>query len=119
MYKAIVAACAALTLSACMQTETEMTQDMVSPEEATIQSLVGKRLSNDQGYATLHADGRVTGEFGGAVFAGTWTVVDGQYCRSGSIGERELPYECQDVSVNGSEVSFTPPGGDARIFTMG
>lgn len=83
--------------------------------------VVGKKLITDRGYVIVQKDGSMAGKSGNRELSGEWTWEDGYYCRSVALGSRQLPDDCQMVTILGDEVTFyTKKGyGDGFVYQIG
>ena len=72
------------------------------PNAALIAALSGTTLTNEGGTVVIaNADGTLSGPEGSGL-AGTWEVVNGQWCRAITAPERIAGQACQDVTINGN-----------------
>ena len=83
----------------------------ITTEEQYRELVVGKTLVHKYGHALSHPDGTLTGMFRlkgnrKAELIGNWMWDGEYYCRSGMLGEDELPRDCQVVIVKGKNVTF-------------
>jgi hypothetical protein len=69
----------------------------------------------------VRSDGRIEGTAFGKDVVGKWAWKDGYFCREMLLGQREIPYNCQLVEVNGaSKLRFTADQGkgDSADFRL-
>lgn len=101
---------AVLLVSACMQ-ETEMVSATESATEAQFNStVVGQNMVTADGGSVLYsADGTFSGSSDGLPLNGVWRFENGQYCRSGSVGDFSFPDACEPVIIDGNTVTFIGP----------
>ncbi len=63
-------------------------------------------------------DGKISGDALGWPITGTWSWLDGYFCRAMNWGGDELPYNCQLVEQNGDLVRFTVDKGAGRAAAL-
>ena len=59
-------------------------------------------------------DGNIAGSALGSDITGDWAWQDGYFCREMTWGSRPIPYNCQLVEFDGTEMRFTTDRGDGR-----
>lgn len=101
-------ACVALTVSAWNGTASAAGsgKQKIETEQEFRDLIVEKRLSSEHGYVIVHADGTMTGDFGGKNLTGTWSWDDRYYCRTARLGNKKIALNCQTVTVSGDKVTF-------------
>jgi len=64
--------------------------------------------------------GKITGRAVGGKITGDWTWEDGYFCRTMYWGDREIPYNCQLVEIDGNKIRFTVDkgAGDDATFRI-
>ena len=77
--------------------------DMVS-QKVLILRLFGIKLK-------IMEDGRIEGKAMGRDVVGDWEWQDGFFCRSMFWGERDIGYNCQEVSIKNKKIKFTSDRG--------
>ena len=77
--------------------------DVVS-EKVLILRLFGIKLK-------IMEDGRIEGKAMGRDVVGDWEWQDGFFCRSMFWGERDIGYNCQEVSINNKKIKFISDRG--------
>ena len=77
--------------------------DVVS-EKVLILRLFGIKLK-------IMEDGRIEGKAMGRDVVGDWEWQDGFFCRSMFWGERDIGYNCQEVSMNNKKIKFISDRG--------
>ena len=77
--------------------------DMVS-QKVLILRLFGIKLK-------IMEDGRIEGKAMGRDVVGDWEWQDGFFCRSMFWGERDIGYNCQEVSINNKKIKFISDRG--------
>ena len=95
----------------------------ISERGAFIAALVGKNLSNRLYGLTLKVtgDGAIAGSAVGSPITGSWSWIDGYFCRQMDWGGTDIPYNCQLVEIrNGNEMRFTVDRGvgDSASFML-
>jgi hypothetical protein len=108
---------------------TALTAAMVSAASAefqpvrnkeVFQSLVtGKTLTRPLIELSVTPDGQITGKGGFKPVAGHWLWQDGFFCREIVWGQRNLGYNCQEVSVSATTVRFIADKGAGEIADFG
>ncbi len=65
-------------------------------------------------------DGSIEGSALARKVTGRWNWIDGYFCRDMKWGSREIPYNCQLVEYNGTEMRFTTDkgAGDSADFVL-
>ena len=65
-------------------------------------------------------DGRIAGRAVGYAVTGSWAWENGYFCRQMDWSGTEIPYNCQLVEVNGSQMRFTTDqgAGDDAVFNL-
>ncbi|WP_156883586.1 hypothetical protein [Salipiger mucosus] len=107
----------ALVIAGC---NADMPSDtaMVTPADGP-SALSGKTLSNSDTTLIVNADGTLTGqEATGEAVSGTWTVEDGQWCRTLTQPEAYAGTSCRTVLIEGDQVTLARPDGSGPTYTM-
>lgn len=109
---------AALGLAACAQ-QPEVPFERISTEEQYRAQFVGKKVFRGSEYALSRADGTLDGTFAGG-FKGTWTWVDGFWCRSITSPPKIAGDDCQVIEIAGDQVRVTRKRGqgDTTLLTI-
>ena len=76
----------------------------VDSEKVLILRLFGIKLK-------IMDDGRIEGKAMGRNVVGDWEWQDGFFCRSMFWGERDIGYNCQEVSIERKKIKFTSDRG--------
>jgi len=106
-HNALLALSAAL-IAACAANAREQITDPTQIEAL----LVGKKLDfNDGSHLVLNPDGTVGGLMLGKPPVGTWSLVDGQFCRDFVIGDGRTLDGCHDILVDATSVRFRSDTG--------
>ena len=79
--------------------------------------VAGKKLTSKAGYSINHKDGNITGNFRDRELTGTWTWEDGYFCRSVMLGNKDLPDDCQVITVSGDKVTYIRNRGEGKGLT--
>jgi hypothetical protein len=79
-----------------------------------------KTLARSLIQLSVNADGSITGRGSGRAVTGTWTWEGGYFCRNLKWGQRDLGYNCQEVSAEGTTIRFQSDRGtgDSADFTI-
>ena len=91
------------------------------PDDPLYQALIGKSFVGESGLAiTLDPDGTISGGNDSLQFGGTWTVEDGQYCRTLTepTPEPMRSSGCLDVMIEGDQATLTSADGTTRTYTL-
>ncbi len=80
------------------------------------QLIVGKLLRYaETNTFTIHADGTMTGDFGGAALEGTWVWEDQYWCRT--LTTLRPGTDCQVWNIDGKEITITRDRGNGASVT--
>ncbi len=60
---------------------------------------------------SVTGDGKIEGSAAGRDVSGDWNWIDGYFCRTLMLGERELKYNCQKVTFDGRRLRFISDRG--------
>lgn len=108
----------AVFAAACAPTTSQPVDPLVAP-------FVGKTLSNTGNDITFNADGTINGTAGpdrDINVSGVWEVRNGRFCRTitepATLPEGIPATECQEVVVDGNQVTFTSPTGRTSQLTI-
>ncbi len=114
--KAMLIATGLLFLAACAQ-EPSTPYSRVTQETLNT-GIVGQKLFYEGNYMVISADGTVEGTFRGG-FNGTWSWVDGYWCRD--VPGIEPVSDCQLLEMSGQRVRATRDKGNGRsfVYTLG
>ncbi|MEM8625560.1 MAG: hypothetical protein AAGG47_18850, partial [Pseudomonadota bacterium] len=82
-------------------------------DEATFRSqIIGQDLVYPNGETiVLREDGTFAGSVGGHTPVGTWSWFDDRFCPEVIIGDRDFPYECQEMFLDGDELTIVRADG--------
>ena len=86
----------------------------ITTEQELREKVVGRRISNKDGYVIIHEDGTVTGAFGKGgehKLTGTWTWEGQHYCRTLKVGATDYGLDCQVLEVAGNTLASTTEKG--------
>lgn len=80
----------------------------------------GKNLQRVFIKLNISLDGQISGSAVTRPVTGDWQWKEGYFCRSLFWGQRDLGYNCQEVSVSGKKVRFTFDEGEGAYadFTL-
>lgn len=73
--------------------------------------IVGRQLTSSKAQLLFKADGTYTGVWKGKDMYGKWWFKDNGYCRSATVGNRELSDKCQNIYFGKGTVTI----GDAGV----
>ena len=63
---------------------------------------------------TLHSDGHLTGQAGGAAFSGQWSWQGGYFCRDLGDGQQD----CELIETDGARLRYTRNKGAGEVVTV-
>ena len=86
----------------------------ITSEQEFRDQIAGKKLVNKNGYAIVHEDGTLSGEFKNKRLTGTWSWEDQYYCRTVKLGEKDLGHDCQVIEVSGDTMTFKGKKGKRK-----
>lgn len=112
---ALTTAICALIATAPVAMADSDTQDPLYP------ALAGKSFVGKTGLAIkLEEDGTISGGSDTMQFGGTWTVENGQYCRTltDPTPEPMRSTGCLDVQIDGDQATLTSEDGTVRTYTL-
>jgi hypothetical protein len=98
------------------------TYSPVTDKGAFLQLLSDKNLT-DRLYGiniAIAPNGTLSGSGAGWEITGTWSWIDGYFCREMNWGGDPIPYNCQLVELAGGDMRFTTDKGtgDSAAFTL-
>ena len=80
-------------------------------------TVVGGKYGDKHGFFVIHADGTFTGQHKGKEVTGTWAW-EGEYlCRSGKVGKKKIPADCQAIIVEGDTMTGHRKKGKGKRVT--
>ena len=92
-------------------------ENRITTKQEFTEALVGRKTSNQYGWAMLHEDASITGEFGDKELTGTWAW-EGEYlCRAGKLGKKKIPRDCRVVIVSGTKLTVIGKKGKGKKRT--
>jgi hypothetical protein len=96
--------------------------ERVITEQQFREYVVDRHIDTPEGNSfTSHADGRVTGRWGGQRMVGGWQWNQGFWCRNVRVGQApETGTDCQLVELRGNQVRITrnQGRGEAGLGTL-
>ena len=87
----------------------------IKKQEQFLELVAGKTLLGSGGHVTINADGTSTGKFEPGAYSAKWEWKGRYMCRTGKLGDREIPYDCQKVEYDGKVMRFTREKGKGRV----
>lgn len=97
-------------LAACQSTGMDKSP---SPAQALLGPALDRPITTGDSSFILHSDGRLSGDA-----SGTWIVENGQYCRTIVEPKKWAGSQCQDVTIEGDQITFVRPNGSAATYTI-
>ncbi len=79
--------------------------------DAVMKALSGKTIVSPTAEFKLRKNGRLTGKAGSLKFKGSWTVRDGDFCRTLTEPKQWAGTECQPTKLGDGTVSITGRNG--------
>ena len=111
----IVAALASMSLLAA---ETAEAKDL-RKESQFLDAVAGKKLISGETWFVISADGKISGVGrNNAKVVGAWAWNKRYWCRNVVVGDKQLPEDCQKVSIDGNQVTFTRDKGKGESGTF-
>ena len=89
----------------------------ITTEQEFRTKVVGRRITNKEGYVIAHEDGKVSGAFGKGgkhKLTGTWDWKGKHYCRTVKVGSRDYGRDCQVIEVSGDTFASTTKKGKGK-----
>lgn len=89
----------------------------ITTEQEFRAKVVGRRITNKDGFVIVHEDGKLTGAFGKGgkhKLTGTWAWKGQHYCRTVKIGSRDYGRDCQVIEVSGATFASTRKKGKGK-----
>lgn len=84
----------------------------VKKENQFLDAVAGKTLTGNGATLVISADGKLSGQLSdGRKFAGAWVWNKRYWCRNLVVGGTKVPQDCQTVSLDGNQVTFTRQKG--------
>ena len=93
---------------------------VVTKTQRFIELVTSKTLRRPLNRLQVSANGTISGAGAFQKASGNWTWQDGYFCRSLRWGRSDLPYNCQQVIVDGDSLRFTSDrgAGDSAAFKL-
>ena len=110
-----------LVLAAALALPAGASAQVVSDRDTFLQAVEGKRLTRLLASLVVTGDGRIVGTAAGGEVTGTWNWEGGYFCRVLNYnGEVYDPMNCQQVTIDGSNIRFQSDrgAGDFLDFTI-
>ena len=105
---------ATLILAAC-NTDTEVasaTSAATSDDAQIAQQLAGRRITVNNMVINIGGDGSLRGNLpGGDAISGTWSIQNGQWCRTLVHPASSAGSECQDLVIGADTLTLMTPRG--------
>ncbi|WP_050604042.1 hypothetical protein [Ruegeria sp. 6PALISEP08] len=110
-----------LAVAACLVTGLTSVADAkdIKKKQQFMETIVGKKLVSGSTWLIVSADGKITGDTGkNGKVVGAWVWNKRYFCRNVVIGKNQLPEDCQKVSIDGNQVTFTREKGAGKATAM-
>ena len=93
---------------------------VITTSNEFIELVTDKNLTRPFITLKVSSDGKIRGEGALSKITGAWLWQDGYFCRDLRWGRRDLKYNCQRVTSDGSKLTFTSDrgAGDSASFTL-
>lgn len=83
------------------------------------QHIVGKKITFSNGtWWTATPGGKLKGEFARGEMRGTWKWSGHYFCRSGTIGGKDIGNDCQIWEVDGKKIRYTRGWGKGKTIVF-
>lgn len=80
----------------------------IKKQKQFLDAVAGKTLTGNGATLVISADGKLSGKLDdGRNVAGAWVWNKRFWCRNLVVGSDTLPQDCQTVSLDGNQVTFT------------
>jgi hypothetical protein len=110
----VVALLAVVASVVLLSAETLDAKDL-KKEDQFLAAVAGKKLVDGGTWVIISADGKLTGETGDKVkFKGAWAWNKRFWCRTLVVGGKQIPQDCQKVTIDGNQVTFTRNKGKGK-----
>lgn len=76
----------------------------VSSQSFFEEQVMDQAFGEEAGQSVAHADGTITGEFGGEQLTGTYEFRDGYFCRKSMLGDMDLGADCIVLEVTDTQL---------------
>ena len=100
-----------------LQKASARNQARITTEQEFRAKVVGRRITNKDGYVIIHEDGKLTGAFGKGgkhKLSGTWAWKGRHYCRTVKVGSKDYGRDCQVIEVSGTKFASTRKKGEGK-----
>ena len=93
---------------------------VITTSNEFIELVTDKNLTRPFITLKVSSDGKIRGKGALSKITGAWLWQDGYFCRDLRWGRRDLKYNCQRVTSDGSKLTFTSDrgAGDSASFTL-
>ncbi len=89
----------------------------IRKKQQFLEALAGKKLVSGETWFVISADGKISGVGRNkAKVVGAWNRR--YWCRNVIVGDKQLPEDCQKVSIDGNQVTFTRDKGKGESGTF-
>ncbi len=91
----------------------------IRKESQFLEVVGGKKLVSGSTWLIVSADGKIQGDAGkNGKIVGAWVWNKKYFCRNVIIGKNQLPEDCQKVTIDGDQITFTREKGKGDTSTM-
>lgn len=102
----------AVTLSVLIVSAVGAHAKDIKKENQFLEAVADKELVGNGAKLTIGSDGKIKGRMdNGTKFAGAWAWSKKFWCRTLVVGGNQLPQDCQKVTIEGNQVTFTRDKG--------
>ncbi|WP_108260713.1 dihydrodipicolinate reductase [Mangrovicoccus ximenensis] len=110
---------AAILLLAALAAGPARAEFRVVQKESEFRSLVdGRSLTRTGVQLEVGQGGAIAGRAFGRDVTGKWRWQDGYFCRDLAWGERQFPYNCQQVAIDGDRLRFASDRGAGQAAVL-
>lgn len=104
----------ALTAGFLVATAGQVAAEDIRKENKFREVLADKRLVAGNTWVIISSDGKISGETNGTKFVGAWAWNKRFWCRTLVVGGESVPQDCQKVTLDGNQVTFTRNKGNGE-----
>ncbi|WP_170385745.1 hypothetical protein [Ruegeria atlantica] len=102
----------------CIAATTADAKD-IKKQQQFMDTIVGKKLVSGGSWLVVEADGTIQGETAKkGKIKGAWVWNKRYFCRNVFVGTNQLPEDCQKVTIDGNQVTFTRDKGKGEAVPM-
>ncbi|WP_271948465.1 hypothetical protein [Ruegeria faecimaris] len=99
-----------LAIAACLILGSALVAEAkdIKKEQDFLNAVAGKKLVDGGTWVLISPDGKISGQTSDKVkFSGAWIWNKRFWCRTLVVGGNQIPQDCQKVTIEGNQVTFT------------